>query len=38
MKEKKLIHIVLAVLVIAAGIYVYHMVAAHKGQSILSTP
>lgn len=32
---KKTSHIVVAILVIAAGIYVYHMVANHQGQSMV---
>jgi hypothetical protein len=35
--SKSLWHIVLAVGIVVIGIYVYHMLTSHKGQSVLPT-
>jgi len=36
--SSKLWHVVLAVAIVVLGVYVYHKLADHKGQPILSTP
>lgn len=35
MREKKLWHIILAVAIVVIGIYVYHMLSSHKGNSLV---
>jgi hypothetical protein len=34
-REKKLWHILLAIAIVVAGVYVYHMLSSHKGGSLV---